>query len=64
MGHYDSCYEYDEEQARKQRAKECKAARKKIDSLRDSLPQDTPQRFLDSLEDLDNYLAHLEAARD
>ena len=64
MGHYDSCYEYDEEQARKQRSKESKAARKKLDSLRDSLPQITPKRYLEHLEDLDNYLAVLEAARD
>lgn len=64
MGHYDDCYEYDEEQKAKRISKECKTARKKLFTLQQSLPKKTPERFLNNLEDLDNYLAHLEAARD
>jgi hypothetical protein len=59
MGHYDSDYEHDDEQRRKERAKQYKKFKKLIHELRGNLEDDdlVPQRFVESLEDLENWIS-------
>lgn len=56
MGHYDSDYEHADEQRRKARRKELKAFAAELAELRLKLPQETPKRFEDVLEDLSNWI--------
>ena len=58
MGHYDEAYAADFEKNRVREKKRLKEYHKKLDEFRKATPLSTliPQRFLDSLEDLDNWL--------
>lgn len=60
MGHYDGAYEYEDEQARKAEKKVVKKDLAEVRQLRQRIEANKfiPQRFKDSLEDLENYLSN------
>lgn len=60
MGHYDSAYEYEAEQAHKEKIRKHKKLGKQVEELRLELKHSgakVPTRFIESLEDLENWLA-------
>lgn len=57
MGHYDSCYEYEAEVARKKLVKEYKEISSQASELRHNMKgKRIPDRFKESLDDLVNWL--------
>jgi hypothetical protein len=60
MSHYSDAYEYEDEQARKAEKKVLKEDLKEVRQLRQRIDfnKRIPQRFKDSLEDLENYLSY------
>lgn len=57
MSHYDEAYEAEEEQRRKEYHAACLAALSSLGSFKRKLSNTgAPQRFRDSLEDLENWL--------
>ena len=58
MGHYDSDYEYDDEMRRKERMAKYASINKRVRDLRRDLREDVivPDRFIESLEDLENWI--------
>lgn len=58
MSHYDSDYEADEVERLKHRKKRLIKMLEKIKKLKSTLDSNIPERFTDSLEDLNNWIEH------
>lgn len=57
MGHYDSAYAHDAENARKLRVQHAQHIKNNLDALKGSIGSvKVPPRFLESLSDFDNWL--------
>lgn len=56
MGHYGEMYEADATAASRERRNRWKEFDAKVSKLREVAPAELPKRFLDALEDMQNWL--------